>query len=113
MFDAFDEITDLACLLKFHFGCKILHLFFKIPDYVTVIAVQETDGLLYVAIVVFFGYISLAGSVTLLDLVIQAWTFKPHIFGKVFIAASDMIQLFQELNYILDRLGIGVWTKIL
>ena len=54
MLYALYEITDLTGLLKLHLICKLSHPFLKILNYMTVIAIQETYGLLYVIVVVLF-----------------------------------------------------------
>ena len=67
---------------------------------------------LYRLLIILFGDITLAGRVTLMDMIIQAGPFLSDIPGQVPIAAPEMIQLVEQLDRIPHRLAAGVGPEI-
>jgi len=54
MLNAFDQITNLCRLFKFHVGCKLFHLFFQLLYRLPVMSGQKMNCLFHLPAVVLF-----------------------------------------------------------
>ena len=77
-----------------------------------VIAIQKIQQTFYLLFIVFLGNIALAGSIALLNVIIQAGPLFPNIFRKTAAAGTEMLEFSGQLNYILYCSAAGIRAKI-
>ena len=106
---AVEQLPVLYGLFKIHLLCRLLHLAFQEMQHRAVISSQKFQCLVHIAAVFVFVYIPLAGCFALPNMVIQTGSFLSNVPWKAFAAASQMIQLLDQIYGILysSRTGKG------
>ena len=89
-----------------------LHLFLETLYERVVSAVQKVQGLAEVGLIFLPGNISLAGGVTLLDVIIETRTLLSRILWQVPAAGPDAVQFVYQIQRVLHGPGAGIRTKV-
>ena len=88
------------------------HLCLQFIQYTPVIAVQKLQRPGYLVPILLLADISLAGSVALFDMVVQAGALLARVPGQASVAGPQMIKLIQQLNGILHGRCAGIGSEI-
>ena len=110
--DTLDQIPRLSRFLKLHFFRLRPHLLLKFRQYLLVISIQERQRRLHLSAVILLTDLPIARCLTLPDLVIQAWAILADILRQSAVACTQMIELIDQFQDILDCPCIGVWSEI-
>ena len=109
---AVDQITVLRRLLEPHLLSRLRHFSSQLFDNVIVISIQKTDRLFDLLAVLFFGNVSLARCLTLVDVIVKTRAVLADLLWQALIAATDIVQLPQQFDRIFHSSGARVRAEI-
>ena len=109
---AVDQITVLRRLLEPHLLSRLRHFSSQLFDHVIVISIQKTDRLFDLLAVLFFGNVSLARCLTLVDVIVKTRAVLADLLWQALIAGTDIVQLPQQFDRIFHSSGARVRAEI-
>ena len=109
---AVDQITVLRRLLEPHLLSRLRHFSSQLFDNVIVISIQKTDRLFDLLAVLFFGNVSLARRLTLVDVIVKTRAVLADLLWQALIAGTDIVQLPQQFDRIFHSSGARVRAEI-
>ena len=112
LFHAVQELPLLDGRHKYQIFRRLIHALCDELHNRLIIAVQKIHGLADVFPVSLSGNIALAGSLALLDMVIEAGPLLADIFREIPLTGADLVDFSQKLDGILHGSGAGVGAKI-
>ena len=112
LFHTADQFPVFNRALEFQrFGSGI-HLLLQLSQNCIIISVQEPEYFIYRLSILLPGNIPLAGSIALLDMVVQAGPLFPDISGKAAVAAPQVIQFMDQVYRVPDSLRTCIRSEI-
>ena len=106
------QIPIFSCFLKAQiFRCRE-HLLFQFFQKFFVIPIQKIQYTFNLFLIFFFGNITLAGCLTLFDMIVETGTFFADIPGQIPVTGTDMIQFPDQFHRIFHCCGTGIRSEI-